>query len=99
MSVRGYVCDLYWESAHLAIEYDSGKHHAEKEKMAKDSIRRADLAAVGVTVISVTYPQVKNSTELHKLAHLIAKKLGKQMCYLEPGFTRARLELRSELLR
>ena len=33
----------------------------------------------------------------NRLAHQLAKRLGKRLRYVDPGFTRAHLELRAEL--
>lgn len=91
------VCDLYWPSVKLDVEYDGGVH-AEAERMAKDSMRRDALVSMGVTVVSVTKWQLDRSGELNGIAHLIAERLGKQLRYKDPGFTRAHMRLHKELL-
>ena len=95
---RSYlVCDLYWPSVKLDVEYDGGDH-AEAERMAKDSMRRDALISLGVTVISVTKWQLEHSGELNGIAHVIAERLGKQLRYKDPEFTRAHMKLHRELL-
>ena len=87
---------MYWPSVKLDVEYDGGVH-AEAERMAKDSMRRDALVSMGVTVVSVTKWQLDRSGELNGIAHLIAERLGKQLRYKDPGFTRAHMRLHKEL--
>lgn len=94
-----YVCDLYWKEAALAIEYDSNLAHSGINKTVRDAMRRSVLTALGISVLSVTWPQVKNKDALKQLAHLVAKKTHKRLQYSDPEFTLRHLALRSTLLR
>lgn len=95
---RGYlVCDLYWPCAKLDVEYDGGDH-AESERMEKDSMRRDALVSLGVTVLTVTKWQLDDGGEMNAIAHVIAGRLGRQLRYKDPEFTRANIELRRALL-
>ena len=92
-----YECDIYWPQANVDLEYDSDTHHAEKVKIAMDSIRRDTLLAMGVTVITVTSRQINNAMVLHEVAKTVAKLLGKRL-QLPDDFEDKRSELRRQLL-
>lgn len=94
-----YVCDLYWENARLAVEYDSDFAHSGVNKTAKDAMRRSVLTTHGVSVLSVTRPQVMNSQAFYELAHLVGKQTGKRLQYDVKVFRKAHWRLRDKLLR
>lgn len=93
-----YKCDLYWEKAHLAVEYESNLCHTGAHRLSKDSKRRDELTAMGVTVITVTASQVYNLREFDKLARVIARHLGERLPKRDKKFTERQLELRAILL-
>ena len=93
-----YKCDLFWPKAHVAVEYDSDFYHTGADRIARDSKKRLDLEAHGVTVIPMTSRQIRNPDELEKLARLIARRLRKRLQYKNPQFKKAQRELRSLLL-
>lgn len=97
-SSQYFKCDLYWEDANLAIEYDSDLMHAGINKTVRDALRRSILTALDISVLSVTKPQVMDSGAFNQLAHLVARKMKKRMQYVDPGFTLRHLELRDLLL-
>ena len=92
-----YVCDLFWEQAGFAIEYDSDFYHASTDRIARDAKRRFDLAAHGIIAIAVTSKQIRNTLELENLAKLVAKKSGRQLRYKTPQFQEKQRELRNLL--
>jgi len=94
-----YKCDLFWPKENLAIEYDSDLHHTGPERIEGDSIKRLDLKALGIEVVTVTRGQVQNTEEFESVAKSIAKSLGKRLWFKEPGFKKARNELHDFLLR
>lgn len=93
-----YVCDLFWERAKLAIEYDSNLAHAGVNKTVRDAMRRSVLTALGISVLSVTWPQVKNAEALNQLAHLVAEKTHKRLQYAKSNFRLRHHILRRRLL-
>lgn len=98
LNKSGYFsCDLYWHQAKLAVEYDSDQFHSGADHLTRDSIRRGDLEAVGIRVISVTKGQVTNKSEMEKIAHLVAKYTSKELRFTEPAFSSANAELRRVL--
>jgi len=94
-----YKCDLYWPDFKLAVEYDSDLHHTGPSRLASDSMRRKDLALLGIKVVTVTRQEVRYIEEFNKTALLIAKLLGIRLRNNEAaGFTFAQAELRKVLL-
>lgn len=53
-----FVCDSYWESAKLDVEYDSEQEHSERRQRSRDAERRNVLAAMGITVVTLTADQM-----------------------------------------
>ena len=97
-SSQYFKCDLYWKSANLAIEYDSDLAHAGINSTVRDALRRSTLSSIGISVVSVTKPQIMNSGAFNQLAHLIALKMKKRLQYVDPQFTQRHLALRDLLL-
>ncbi len=98
MADRGYCKgDLCWPERHLCLEYDSELYHADAERRDSDARRRGTLIALDYAVVTVTTGQVMDSGAFNRLAHQIAKLLGKRLRYEDPQFTRSHLALREEL--
>ena len=76
----------------------SDYYHTGADRIASDSKKRLALAALGITVITVTNSQVRSSIEFESIAKLIAGKLHKQLRCKNPQSLKARRELRSLLL-
>lgn len=93
-----YKCDLFWEKASLAVEYESNLCHTGAERIAKDSQRRDELAGMGVTVVTITARQLFNLQAFNKAAQTIAQLLGERIQPRNEHFTQRQLELRSILL-
>lgn len=95
---RGYCeCDLCWPGLNLCLEYDSKLYHADPERQESDARRRSTLLSLGVTAVTVTRGQVMDSGAFNRLAHQLAKRMGKRLRYQDPGFTRKHCEMRAEL--
>ena len=93
-----FVCDLFWRSARLDVEYDSDQFHAGADELARDARRRSELALLGVQVISVTSRQLGSWHETEKVAHAIARTLGVQLrCVRTPDWASRHAALRREL--
>ncbi|MFR1639296.1 MAG: hypothetical protein ACLSVD_09055 [Eggerthellaceae bacterium] len=54
-----------------------------------DARRRSTLITLGFTVVTVSKGQVMDSGAFNRLAHQLAKRLGKRLRYVDPGYTRA----------
>lgn len=97
LRTRYYVCDLFWPSVNLAIEYDSDLAHAGIYKTAKDALRRSILTTLGISVLSVTRPQIMDRTAFFQLAYLVAKKTNKRIRYEQSSFISKHQKLRKTL--
>lgn len=90
-------CDLFWPEAKLDVEYDSRLHHAGGVEQAKDSARRTALAYAGILVITVTSEQLHTRSEMDKVAHAIAKRLGRRCRSRANDWELKQVRLRSQL--
>lgn len=93
-----YVCDLFWPDVLLIVEYDSDMFHTGADRIANDAIRRNALTFMGMTVITVTRRQLLNPVELDRVAHVIAKGLGKRLREQGEDGWRKRRDLMDQLL-
>lgn len=97
-SKQFYRADLLWASHKLVVEYDSNLH-ANPASIASDARRRNALLAMGYTVITVTNEQIKSIAEMHKVAKLVARRLGKRITASRaPDFEEKRYKLRRTIL-
>lgn len=92
------VCDLYWNDARLAVEYDSDAYHTGSERIARDSKRRSELELAGIAVISVTNEQVLDAREVDIIAQLIERRLAGRRDSRRADLLARRFELRRRLL-
>ena len=92
-------CDLCWPDKRFALEYDSDQFHSGREKLNKDSRRRALLESAGIHVVSVTKKQVLGMTALKEIANITAKQLGVRLRIRRRDFDERHLLLKRELRR
>ena len=97
-SKKHYYCDLFWPDHQLAVEYDSNLFHTGPTRIARDSKRRNSLISLGITVITVTNQQMRNSREFEKVARQIAVCMDKRLQLKRPEFFNAHQVLRRLLL-
>lgn len=90
-------CDLFWPDAKLDVEYDSRLHHAGEAEQVKDSARRTALAYAGILVITVTSEQLHTRSEMDKVAHAMAKRLGRRYRSRASDWELKQIRLRSQL--
>lgn len=88
-----YRGDLLWRNAGVVAEYNSDIEHSSPERIARDAIRRSDLALCGITEVTVTKGQIKNVELLDNVAKQIANKIGKRLRYKNPEFSKTQREL------
>ena len=70
-----FMCDLYWHSSKLCIEYDSNQFHFNERKLVEDSARRAALAACDINTLSITASQFYNIALFDEVARAVAGAL------------------------
>jgi len=92
-----YKCDLIWEKAAVAVEYDSDMFHTGADRIAGDSMKRFDMSVLGIEPISLTIRQIQNAVEFDVFAKLIAARLGKQLRFRSRQYLAAQRELRALL--
>jgi very-short-patch-repair endonuclease len=74
-SVAGYIVDFHWPAQRLVVEVDGFRYHTQRDRFESDRTRDLDLAAVGVTVIRVTWRQL--TKEASAIIAQIALALGR----------------------
>ena len=97
-AIDSYECDMLWPEANLVIEYDSGLEHSGERRIAKDSRKRADLAAANMSVITMTKQQVMGVASMEQIARRVAKLTGKRIRKGTFGLTDARIALRKAII-
>ena len=91
-------CDLFWPDAKLDVEYDSRLHHTGEAEQEKDSARRTALAYAGILIITVSSDQLHTRSEMDKVAHAMAKRLGTRCRSRAHDWELKQIRLRSQLL-
>jgi very-short-patch-repair endonuclease len=74
-AVAGYIVDFHWPAQRLVVEVDGFQYHTQRDRFESDRTRNLDLAAVGVTVIRVTWRQL--TKEASVIVGQIALALGR----------------------
>jgi very-short-patch-repair endonuclease len=70
-----YELDLFWQGASLAIEVDGYAFHRSRDRFEGDRVRDAELAALGIQVIRVTWRQIRDepAAVLARLARALGR--------------------------
>jgi hypothetical protein len=89
--------DLYWESAKLAVEYDSYAYHANRNSWVHDARRFTTIENLGFHTVSVNTAQIYSQKAMEEVARLIAGHLGKRIQIRDSGFMAAQAKLRTLL--
>jgi very-short-patch-repair endonuclease len=61
--VAGYEVDLLWREEKVIVEFDSFRFHSSRRAFERDRRRDQDLAALGYTVLRVTWLQLTREPE------------------------------------
>lgn len=61
--VAGHEIDFYWPAERLAVEVDGSAFHTSPHAFERDRRRDAELAALGVRVVRVTWRQITEEPE------------------------------------
>jgi very-short-patch-repair endonuclease len=62
--IEGYRVDFYWPCARLAVEVDGAAFHHTRRAFHADRARERALAALGMQVLRVTWPDLDRGQEL-----------------------------------
>ena len=68
--------DLCWPKWNLDLEFESYEFHEGREALISDSARREALNRMGMTVMTITYEQVKNREDVELLASVVRQHVG-----------------------
>ena len=93
-----YLCDLFWPEARVAVEYDSDLFHTGAERIARDALRRTDLAHLGVTVLTLTKGQLYDVRAFARFARTLARLLGTRVRIRSDDFVFRHRLLRATVL-
>jgi very-short-patch-repair endonuclease len=61
--VSRYEVDFLWPEKRLVVEFDSFRFHSPRAKFERDRERDAALAAIGYTVMRVTWRQLVDTPD------------------------------------
>lgn len=98
VSQQCYRPDLFWPDGQLALEYDSLRHHAGAEKVSHDFQRSNEISSMGITVATISWPQIAQLDATDRLARQIAKHLHKRQRAFPEGFRQKQAALRNHLI-
>ena len=80
MAGRSYVeLDFFFPGHNVSLEYESNAFHACPEKVSSDARRNNTLRALGLTVINLTWDQVRNPILLEGVMRQTALALRKKL--------------------
>jgi very-short-patch-repair endonuclease len=74
--VAGYEVDLYWAEHGLIVEFDSFRFHSSRRAFERDRRRDQALAALGHTVMRVTWLQLTRTPEqvVERIAEALSRR-------------------------
>ena len=70
--------DLLIPSIGLGLEYQGGKAHFGKEACVSDAGRQIELAASNIETLPITMKQLLDDQAMDRIAHIIAKRMGRK---------------------
>lgn len=90
---RCRVVDLCWPDASIGLEYDSDAHHAEKDKIRADSLRRNEVQDGSMRLFTATALHLSSIEALDGLVAQLSRALGRpwRTAGLKPASQRAEL--------
>lgn len=69
-----YSCDLYWPEYDVALEYQSDRYH--KNRQLTDAVKFNALQAMGISLVTVTWSQLRSFAEMCKVANVLRELMG-----------------------
>ena len=90
-------CDLYWPGAQVACEYNGAYHYEDAGQAKRDEARAAALAREGITVLFLSYVQLRDQGRTDAFAAALARKLRVRAKKLNGDMAPRRAELRKNL--
>ena len=99
---KGYLkADLLWEcdNRFVACEYKGVESHSGEFNLQKDSIREVVMGNEKVAVVTITHAMLMEPSQMHAVAELLAKLLGRRLRIPGQRFWETQREARAELMR
>jgi len=98
VSQQCYRPDLFWPDQRIALEYDSLRHHAGFEKVSHDFQRGNEMRSMGLTVMTISWPQIAQLANTDRLAHQLRELLKLRKRPHPEGFRQRQASLRNCLI-
>ena len=73
---RSFKCDFFWPERSVAVEYDSKEFHSDADRIERDAVRRNALEYLGITVLTLTWNQLRDHSAFETFAVQLASHLG-----------------------
>ena len=73
---RSFRCDFFWPNKRVAVEYDSKGFHSDDDRIERDAVRRNTLEYPGITVVTLTWNQLRDHAAFETFAVQLASHLG-----------------------
>lgn len=73
---RSFKCDFFWPGRRVAVEYDSKGFHSDVDRIERDAVRRNTLEYLGITVLTLTWNQLRDHAAFETFAVQLASHLG-----------------------
>ncbi len=73
---RCFKCDFFWPTKNVAVEYDSKEFHSDANRLERDAVRRNALEYLGITVLTLTWNQLRDFASFELFATQLASHLG-----------------------
>lgn len=73
---RSFKCDFFWPGRKVAVEYDSKGFHSDADRIERDAVRRNTLEYLGITVLTLTWNQLRDHAAFETFAVQLASHLG-----------------------
>ena len=91
------TCDLFWPDAQVDVEYHGVGYHADEAALIRDTARTQALQHDGVSVTSLTYPQIADPAAFDAVARTLAKSLVHRIRIRNENHPALAAQLRTEL--
>ncbi len=93
---RSFKCDFFWADKQVAVEYDSKGFHSDADRIERDAVRRNSLEYLGITVLTLTWNQLRDHAAFETFATQLASHLGIRLrdSWQRHRYDRARLHRR-----
>lgn len=86
-------CDIFLLLGKIDIEYNGNRHHFTPADVREDSKRANALAALGISVVGVTYEELRDPSLFHNVMLHVSRLQGRRLRIRTSGFADRRAQL------